>query len=268
MKKAVTLTVALLALCLTGCATVPATERVAPDPRDPWEAFNRRSQSFNDALDNAIFKPVAKTYNLLPQLVRKSISNVFSNLGEVVVVANDVLQLKLRQASQDSARFVMNTTFGLLGTVDFVGNRGLPKHEEDFGQTLGYWGVGPGPYLVLPLLGPSDVRDGIARFADYRITVYPQLKDTTEYYSVYAIDAVHTRADLLGAGNVLDAAALDRYTFLRDAYLQRRLNQVYDGHPPKPKDDDDSDEPDARPRPKYMDDTNPAPAAPATEKVK
>jgi phospholipid-binding lipoprotein MlaA len=236
-----------VAIGLGGCATVPTggQEARATDPRDPWEAFNRRSLAFNDTLDRAILKPAAQTYNKLPRPVRTAISNVFSNLGEVVVVANDLLQLKFRQGAQDTARFVMNSTFGLLGTVDFVGRRGLPKHDEDFGQTLGYWGVPPGPYLVIPFLGPSDVRDGIARFADYRITVYPQLNDTSVYWSVYAVDVLHTRADLLGATSVLETAALDRYNFLRDAFLQRRLNQVYDGHPPKQKDDSDESDADA-----------------------
>lgn len=235
---------------LAGCATVPgANSAKFNDPRDPWESFNRRSLAFNDALDRAILKPVAQTYNKLPQPVRSAISNAFSNLGEVVVVANDLLQLKLRQGAQDTARFVMNSTFGLLGTVDFVGKRGLPKHDEDFGQTLGYWGVPPGPYIVIPFLGPSDLRDGIARFADYRLTIYPQLNDTSVYWSLYAVDVVHTRADLLGATNVLETAALDRYNFLRDAFLQRRLNQVYDGHPPKRQDDEDDGDADT-PAPK------------------
>ena len=155
----------------------------------------------------------------------------------------------------------MNSTFGLLGVIDVVGNRGLPKHDEDFGQTLGYWGVAPGPYVVIPFLGPSDVRDGLARLADYRLTVYPQIDNSNVYYGTWAIDIVHTRADLLGASNVLETAALDRYQFLRDAYLQRRRNQVYDGHPPKQKDDDDADEPDRSTTPKFKDD-KPA-AAPA-----
>ena len=236
--------VALVGLSRGGCASAPGQRA----PRDPLESINRKTYAFNDTLDRHVLKPVAKAYNdTVPEGVRRGVSNVFGNLGEPIVVANDILQLKIRQAAQDTARFLMNSTFGLLGWVDFVGRRGLPKHDEDLGQTLGYWGIGPGPYLVLPFLGPSTVRDGIGMFGDHRLSVYELLDNDTAYYGTYVVDAVHTRADLLGASNVLEAAALDRYTFLRDAYLQRRLNQVYDGHPPKSKDDELDDEPDAKP---------------------
>lgn len=210
-----------------GCATVNGPV----DERDPWEGFNRSIYKFNDAVDKAVLTPVAEAYqDVVPDPVDKGITNFFGNLGDVGVLLNDLLQLKLEQAASDFSRITFNTTFGLLGLFDVATPMGLPKHDEDFGQTLGYWGVGSGPYLVLPILGPSTLRDGLARPVDYIAS--PQqyaVSDTGAEWALAGVNAVDTRADLLGASRLIEQAALDPYVFMRDAYLQRRASQVQDG---------------------------------------
>jgi phospholipid-binding lipoprotein MlaA len=223
-------------LATAGCATVPGPR----DPQDPWEGFNRGVYRFNDTLDRALVKPVAEAYQrVTPELVDRGVTNFFNNLNDVVVIANDLLQLKVEQAIADLGRLVLNSTFGVAGLVDLATPYGLEKHDEDFGQTLGYWGLGQGPYLVLPVLGPSTVRDTFGFAGD--IAVSPVFtEDVALRNSLLGLRTVDLRADLLSAGRIAEVAALDEYVFLRDAYLQRRRYQVYDGNPPpEPFDDED-----------------------------
>jgi phospholipid-binding lipoprotein MlaA len=232
MKRLFPPTLLLIAALLSGCASVPGPT----DPEDPFEGFNRAIYGFNETVDGLVLKPAAQGYNaIMPDPLSKGVSNFFSNLEDVVVVFNDILQLKLEQAAQDSARIFFNSTIGLLGFIDVSSGMDLPKHQEDFGQTLGYWGVGPGPYLVLPFFGPRDVRDTAGLVAD--IYVNPQYDITPDdtQTALNIVDTLDTRAGLLSASRVLDEAALDPYLFVRDAYLQRRDNLVYDGNPPKPR---------------------------------
>ena len=220
-----------LSLLLTGCATVNGPT----DERDPWETYNRWMFAFNDDLDTELLQPVAKAYkNVVPSPVRTGVSNFFNNLNDVVVVVNDLLQGKFAQAGHDSLRFFVNTVFGLLGIFDVATHMELPKHNEDFGQTLAVWGVESGPYFMLPILGPSTVRDtaGLAVDAAFFDPLYSIEDDTARYLAV-GLKAIDTRTNLLAASKVMDQAALDRYAFLRDAYLQRRENLIYDGNPPK-----------------------------------
>lgn len=214
------------ALLLGGCAST--------DPRDPFEAYNRAVFAFNEEVDRAIVKPVAEAYrSTVPGPVRRGVSNVFSNLDDVVVVLNDLLQFKLEQAVRDLTRFLYNSVFGLAGIFDVATHMGLPKHDEDLGQTLGYWGVGSGPYLVLPFLPPSTVRDTVGFVGDAQVDPVFQITDTGARYAAITLETIDRRAQLLSASRVLDEAALDRYAFVRDAYLQHRLNLVHDGHPPQ-----------------------------------
>lgn len=227
---------ATLLSVLSGCATVRS-----PDPRDPFESFNRGVFEFNQTADKYVIKPAARVYKeVLPSPLNTGISNFFSNLSDVIVVANDLLQLKVNQALSDSTRIVFNSTIGIGGLVDVGSHIGLPKHHEDFGQTLGYYGVGPGPYLVLPFLGPSTVRDAIGNGADLYL-FYPvaYLDSDTLRAGLYSLQYLDYRADELGSEKVLEAAALDKYSFLRDAYLQRRRSMVHDGNPPPSSDDSD-----------------------------
>jgi phospholipid-binding lipoprotein MlaA len=226
---------ALALVLLAGCATAPGNP-------DPWEPMNRKVFAFNDAFDQALYRPVAVGYKkVTPQPVQTGVNNFFDNIYDVNTTLNQFLQGKPKEGFSDAARFVFNTVFGVFGLFDVATPLGLDKHDEDFGQTLGLWGVPSGPYLVLPLLGPSTARDGPAKLVDLQ-WYYPRWVDNdTLYWSLWGLDKVRTRANLLQAENVLNAAALDRYTFLRDAWLQRRRSQVYDGHPPRVKDDFDED---------------------------
>lgn len=240
-----------LTLLATGCASTSGYR----DPRDPFESFNRSMYKFNDALDKAVLKPAAKGYvAVMPVGGRNMVNNFFSNLNDVVVTLNDVLQLKLAQAVNDGGRFVINTAFGAFGLADLAAKAGFPKHHEDFGQTLGHWGVKSGPYLVLPFFGPSSVRDAVGLYTDSVVSPATTMKPPRTRNETVVLNAVRTRANYLGSEQVLQAAGIDPYSFLRDAYLSQRQNAVYDGHPPRPKfyDDDDNDVP-----------PPPAPAKPA-----
>ncbi len=222
---------ALLALGLAGCA-------VGPDKRDPFENFNRGVLKFNDELDTAILKPVATAYQeTVPSPARKAVGNVFSNLGDVWSMVNSLLQLKIPQAAESFMRVSVNTVFGFYGLADVATEVGLERHREDFGQTLGRWGVPTGPYLVLPLLGPSTVRDASGFAVDRRADLVREFDPSSTRNSLYALRVVDTRSSLLRAGRLLDEVALDRYTFLRDAYLQRRRAEVFEGEPPALSDD-------------------------------
>ena len=231
---------------LAGCAS-------SHNPADPLEPINRGIYKFNDTFDKAVAKPVAKGYNyVMPDPGKTAVRNFFSNLDDVWVTFNDLLQLKFAQAASDGSRFVINSTFGIFGLFN-VASR-LEKHHEDFGQTLGYWRVGSGPYLVLPFLGPSDVRDAAGLYVDSTGGVYPRIDNVPSRNELYLTEKVEQRATLLESEGVLDTAATDKYSFIRDAYLQHRQSLVYDGNPPRPKYDEEDDGSDAPP---------PAPAAPA-----
>ncbi len=218
---------------LSACATLP------PDsPSDPLEPVNRAMFTFNRTADRYVLRPVAESYKaVLPRAAQKAVVNFFGNLGEPVTIVNGALQGKLLQATSDTGRFLMNSTIGLAGLVDVASKNGLPRHDEDFGQTLGYWGVGTGVYFMLPLLGPSNGRDLIGRGADYFTNplYYIQQNNADEDYIFYGstgLSLVSLRAQLLGADALVDGA-IDPYIFIRTAYLQNRLNKVYDGSPPR-----------------------------------
>jgi len=223
-----------LALLAAGCATTSGG-----DPRDPWEALNRKTFAFNDAVDRAVMKPVAEAYvKVAPPFVRARVNNFFDNIADVGTTINDVLQGKLPQGINDFGRFFVNTTVGVGGLWDVASGLGVDKRDEDFGQTLGVWGVPPGPYFVIPFLGPSTARDAPARAVDPSWYYSSAIGDDRLYWGLWTLEAVRTRANLLKAGTILEQAALDRYLFVRDGWLQRRQNQVYDGRPPLEKDEE------------------------------
>lgn len=216
-------------LLLAGCANTPPSA----EPSDPLEPVNRAVYRFNDVVDRAVFKPVAKVYDkFTPAPVQTGVGNFFSNLGEPVVIVNDVLQGKLQQGASDGARLVFNSTFGVLGLIDVATPMGHPKHDEDFGQTFAVWGAGEGWYLVLPILGPSTVRDTVGLPPEYALDPVTRHDEVRERNSLYALRTVDARARLLSAGRIRDTAALDAYIFTRDAYRQHRWNLIYDGNPP------------------------------------
>lgn len=206
----------LVLALLPGCA-------IGPNPRDPFEPFNRGVTRFNDGLDEALVKPVAQAYqDVLPSPVRTGVNNFFANLSDVWSFVNNVLQLKPQAAAESWMRFNVNTVFGLGGVLDWATEMGIQRHREDFGKTLGHWGVASGPYLVLPVLGPSTVRDAAALVVDAKGDLVMQVDNVSSRNSLYVLRAVDIRARLLRVGEVLDQAALDKYSFTRDAYLQRR----------------------------------------------
>ncbi len=222
---------------VAGCAT---TDPEFADPRDPLEGYNRVVFSLNDTLDRAIIKPLAQGYNyIVPAPVNKGVTNFFNNLGDVTSAINNLLQFKIGRAFSDLGRVAINTTIGIGGLFDVASNMNLPRYGEDFGQTLGAWGVASGPYLVLPVIGPSSARDSVGVVADWFTDPVTYVQDDTLRWSLRGLDLVDTRADLLNASRVLDQAALDPYSFVRDAYLQRRRNEVYDGNPPEEENDAD-----------------------------
>lgn len=210
----------------TGCATV-----TTPSENDPFESLNRSIHGFNTTVDETLIKPVATGYkNVMPTPVNKGITNFFGNLNEVVVIANDLLQFKFGQAASDTGRLLVNSTVGVLGFIDVASSMGMNKHNEDFGQTLGYWGFGPGPYIVLPFLGPRTIRSTAGLLVDAQIDPLLNIHDIPARNSMLAVKLLDKRADLLSATNILEAAALDEYSFVRDAYLQRREYLVNDGN--------------------------------------
>jgi len=223
-----------LASLLAGCASLPPGR--LPDPRDPFERYNRAAFSFNDAIDRAVLKPVSRAYKaVMPSLAQRGVTNFFDNLSDVPTVVNDLLQGKGTMAATHLGRLAINTTVGLLGVVDVAAPMGLERQREDFGLTLGTWGLASGPYLVLPILGPSSVRDAFALPADFGLDPVFHVSDTTWRYSLVATRMVQRRASFLGAERTLASIELDPYLFMRNAYLSRRRNLVYDGNPPEPK---------------------------------
>jgi phospholipid-binding lipoprotein MlaA len=250
---------------LAGCAT-------NGDPRDPLEPLNRGIYKFNDGADNLVIKPAALFYQqIVPQFMRSGVSNFFSNINDVIVALNNLLQGKFSDAGSDVTRLAINTTVGVLGLFDFATGWGFDKHEEDFGQTLGYWGIGNGPYIVLPILGPSNLRDSVGWFGDYYAWPITYIDDDGTRNIMIGMRVISGRAELLAAGTILETAALDPYAFVRDAYFQRRRNLVYDGKPPDEEEDFDAEDkpkPDASKSPSAKE-PDPAakdgkPAAPGT----
>ncbi len=233
MKNIVLIGLITTTIFFTGCASTGPTSRA-----DPFEPFNRATYQFNEVVDNALLTPIAKGYTAItPGIVRTGVSNVFTNIGDVATAVNNLLQGKVTHALSDTGRFIVNSTLGILGLLDVATPMGLEKHDEDFGQTLGKWGINSGPYLVIPFMGPSTLRDGVGRVADSKLGWSQYVDHVPTRNSVYALEVIDLRANLLGASKTLDEAALDKYQFLRDAYLQRRLNQVYDGKIPDAKRD-------------------------------
>ena len=213
---------------LVGCASTGSP------PADPLEGLNRATFKFNDAVDKAVLIPVAKGYQAVtPEFVRKGVTNAFSNVGDASSSVNNLLQGKPTQAASDLGRLLINSTLGILGLFDVATPMGLNRNNEDFGQTLGKWGVGSGPYLVLPLMGPSTMRDAVGRVPDSYIGYSRQIGHVPTRNQTLGLDIINIRAELLKTTQTLDEASLDKYQFLRDAYLQRRLSQVYDGTVPQ-----------------------------------
>ncbi len=217
---------ALLSLTLVGCAT-------GPNPRDPLEPYNRAVFGFNDAVDRTVLKPVATAYrNVTPGVVRTGVGNFFSNLEDFWSLANSLLQFKGRAAVDTVVRLSVNTFLGLAGVIDLAEEMGIERHKEDFGQTLGYWGVPGGPYVVLPFLGNFTLRDASALPVDFKGDMVSNLSHQRSRYSLKALNLIDTRSEFLNASSLIEGAALDKYTFTRDAYLQARRNAIYDGNPP------------------------------------
>ena len=262
---------ALALAAIAGCATAPQqqADRHTAGPKDPYETVNRKVFAFNDTLDDYALKPAAKAYNaVLPSPVRTGVHNFFGNFSDAWSAVNQLLQGKPKDAGTMTLRVLANTTIGIAGLFDPATSLGLERKQEDLGQTLGVWGLEPGPYLVLPLFGSSDIRDAVALPADSYVS--PALLASGKYWKELGIDTlgvIDTRAGLLGASQMLDELAFDRYTFMRDAYITRRRSLVYDGNPLDLPDEDDADDSKSAPAPAGnggQSGTKPAlPAAPA-----
>ena len=221
--------VALLLAGAAGCATTTGS-----DPRDPLEPFNRAMYSFNDGFDQAIGKPIATAYHdVLPEPARMMIRNLFANVADLWIGANNLMQGKPLDAMTDWTRFAINSTFGLLGLMDFASDMGLEKHDEDLGQTMGRWGMDDGAYVVWPFIGPSTARDSVGLIPDLWIDPVWGIHPHSVRYAAAVLRAFSKRADLLDASRILEEAALDKYVFQRDAHLQRRKSLIYDGNPPR-----------------------------------
>lgn len=223
MKKVRTITAVVAAgAMLSGCATGPNR-----NPADPFEPMNRTVFKINDTVDTHIAVPIAKGYQkITPTPVRTAVSNFFSNLGDLGNIANNLLQLRITDATQDLMRVAMNSLFGVGGLIDIATPAGLPKHHQDFGLTMARWGMPAGPYIVLPVFGPSTVRDGIGRAVDVRFNLLNYIEPAVRN-TMYGVQFVSARSDLLGATDLLQQAALDKYSFVRDAYLQQRKSLTY-----------------------------------------
>ncbi len=229
-----------VAALLAGCA--------GPNPRDPYEGFNRAMFKFNDTVDEYALKPAATAYrNVLPSFVQTGVNNFFGNLADVWTAVNNLLQGKGEAGMSDVTRVALNSTLGIVGLFDIASEAGLQKHKEDFGQTLGNWGVPSGPYLMLPLLGPSTVRDTVVLPVDIKGDIWAYKEPVYIRNVGTAVRVVDQRANLLDAGSLLEDAALDRYEFIRDGYLQRRESQIYDGESGPRKGKKQKDDADVKP---------------------
>jgi len=219
---------------VAGCATGPKA-----NPDDPLEPMNRALYDVHDAVDTAVVRPVAQAYvDVVPQPIRQAVSNVFNNIQDLFSGVNGVLQGKLDKAGDDFGRVMINTGFGFLGLIDIASEAGIPRGNEDFGQTFGYWGIPQGPYLFIPLWGPSTVRDGTGSILRYWYTPTQLIPDVAVRNVIYGIGAIDARAQALGATSLLEQASIDPYTFVRRSYLQRREYLVYDGKPPPEKEEE------------------------------
>jgi len=229
MKRWVTnLAIAVLLSGAAGCASMGS------DPRDPFEPFNRNMYTFNEGLDQDLLKPIATGYKeVVPGPIRTWVRNFFANLGDLWIGANNLLQGKPGETVVDWARFAFNSTFGLLGLNDVATEMGLEKHDEDFGQTLGRWGADDGAYFVWPIFGSRTARDTVGSVVDWFGDPVYYVDKTGLRYAARGLRLVSIRADLLDASRILEEAALDKYVFQRDAYLQRRRSLIYDGNPPR-----------------------------------
>jgi phospholipid-binding lipoprotein MlaA len=232
----------IISSILAGCAS---SGDVKPNPGDPWQGWNRGAQSFNDSLDKAILKPLAKGYQkITPKPVDDGITNFFSNINDIGVTFNDLMQFKLLQGGKDLSRFLVNTTAGVVGIFDVAKKIDLPKHNEDFGQTLGYWGVPSGNYLVLPFFGSSSPRETLGLIGDALLNPLTYVSfaggaaASAATSGARVIDITDTRADVLSSEKILDEAATDRYDFIKNAYQQRRQYLVKDGNVPSVEDED------------------------------
>ncbi|MBN3803154.1 VacJ family lipoprotein [Paraburkholderia sp. Ac-20336] len=236
--------VAVAAALVTGCTTVQT-----PTKGDPFEGLNRTVFTVNDKIDQYALKPVAQGYVwATPQPVRDSVTNFFSNIGDVYIAANNLLQLRIADGVSDIMRIVINTVFGVGGLFDVATLAKLPKHDNDLGLTLGHYGVPAGPYLVLPLFGPSTVRDAVGSIGNYYVNPISYVSPSGLSWALWGLNIVNTRANLLGASNLLEGAALDKYSFVRNAYLQRRQYLLSDNRR-RPQDLPSYDE--EAPLPKY-----------------
>jgi phospholipid-binding lipoprotein MlaA len=229
LEKRLTILVLLLISLLGGCATLPNGN---PDPSDRFERFNRSVYKFNTALDHAVLRPVARTYvKITPAPARRSVNNFFSNLRYPITIVNDLLQGKVHDGVSDVGRFGVNTIVGIGGLFDPASGWGLSKHDEDFGQTLGKWGVPPGPYLMLPILGPSTARDAPAKLVDRYMSPEGYITNSDVTIGLFLAGGINSRAQLLDSDAVRESA-YDPYAFLRSAWLQRRNYLVHDGKVP------------------------------------
>jgi phospholipid-binding lipoprotein MlaA len=216
---------------LGGCAT-------SGNPKDPIEGFNRAMFAFNEGLDTGIIKPVAQGYDAaLPTPVKTGVTNFFGNIDDVFIAINNLLQGKVPEAASDAGRFLVNSTIGILGVIDWASDMGMEKHAEDFGQTFGRWGVGNGAYVVVPFFGPRTVRDTVGLVLDVKADPVAHYKHVAARNTLLAVRVVSDRATLLPADKVIEEAALDKYSYIRDGYLQRRRNLIYDGNPPRETED-------------------------------
>ena len=221
------------AALLAGCAAAPSRD-------DPFEPMNRASYAVHEVVDGHVVKPIAQAYvDYTPRLVQKGVSNFFGNIDDFFSFINEMLQNKPDKAGHDLGRVITNTGFGLLGLIDIASDAGIPKGEEDFGQTFGYWGIPQGPYLFIPVLGPTTVRDGTGLVIRGYLSPIGYISDVPTRNILWSIGFIDARASALQAESIVNQASLDRYTFIRRAYLQRRRYLVYDGAPPPLKEDDE-----------------------------
>lgn len=245
-QKPLLMTSLITTIALGGCAS---TETSVPDQNDPWAGWNRGTQTFNDNLDKAILKPLAKGYQwITPEFVDEGVTNFFSNINDIGVTVNDLLQFKLTQSGMDASRFLINTTAGVGGFVDVAGMIDLPKHKEDFGQTLGYWGVPSGSYLVLPFFGPSSPRDTAGLVGDALfnpltyVSVFGGAAATAATAGSRVVDVTDKRANLMTTEKIVDEGSVDRYDFIKNSYEQNRDYLIHDGNLPDSADPDLLDE--------------------------
>ena len=218
---------------LAGCAAAPSRD-------DPFEPMNRASFAVHEVVDGHVVKPIAQAYvDYTPKLVQTGIRNFFGNIDDFISFLNGMLQNKPEKAGNDLGRVITNTGFGLLGLIDIASEAGIPKGNEDFGQTFGYWGIPQGPYLFIPVLGPTTVRDGTGLIVRAYATPIGYIPDVSTRNILWGIGFLDARASALQAESLVEQASLDRYTFIRRSYLQRRQYLVYDGAPPPAKEDDE-----------------------------